>query len=260
MIWAPVPKNYQSKDKAHEQDDLTHVDLLDCMERGLSREIVADFMEPLPDKRGLWKFHVERSGDRRQYRLYCDGGAFLMYARLDKSMHRIDIFMYDPEEDECFDAQRPAFTLAANATRTEWKLKQERCDTCTCRHLPAGSACRCQDAMRICQFNASVGDGVNHCMDVCVPQQGFLSSAPSFKLMSKMPVWNEQVDSLVLDFKGRPIIPSAKNFQLTAEGDEGGRVVCQFGKLTHDKFALDFRYPLTVIQAFGICLTTVFWE
>jgi len=258
MFWAPVYKDFQSKEKAYEQDDLADVvDLLDCMEKGLSREIVADFMEPLPDKRGLWKFHVERSCDRRQYRLYCDGGAFLMYARLDKNMHRIDIFMYDPEEDEFFDAQRPAFTLVANAARSDWKLKQERCDAC--KHLPMGSACRCQDIARIYHSSTSIGEGVNHCMDVCLPQ-GVLSSAPSFKLVSNMPIWNEQVDSLVLDFKGRPVIASAKNFQLSVEGDDTGRVICQFGKLAHDKFALDFRYPLSVSQAFGLCLTTIFWE
>lgn len=237
-------------------------DLLDAMEQGLSREIVQDFKEPLPDARALWRFHIERSEGQRQYRLYCDGGAFLMYARLAKDMHRVDIFMYDPREKDSalFDPQRPAFTMECNADRSEWRLHEERCDVC--RHAPPGYVCSCkgrQELMRARHSNMSVGEGVNHCMDVAVQPQAVDGAWQEHRFVSKMPVWNAQVDSLVLDFKGRNVIPSAKNFQLAVEGDERGRVVCQYGKVAQDTFGLDFRFPLTVVQSFGLALSTIFW-
>lgn len=238
-------------------------DLLDCMERGLSRELTSDFMEPLPDNRCLWKFQVERASDRRQYRLLCDGGEFLMYAKLSKNTLRIDIFMYDPCDQETrgvFDTERPAFTLSCNAARTTWRLCQERCDAC--RQADADSVCGCQghrEIMRVRHSSTSVGEGVNHCMDVHVLPQGHLPVAHEYRLASRMPVWNPQADSMVLDFQSRNVIPSAKNFQLAVEGDDRERVICQYGKIATDSFGLDFRYPLTVIQAFGLSLTTIFW-
>jgi hypothetical protein len=78
------------------------------------------------------------------------------------------------------------------------------------------------------------------------------------QLVTKAPVWNDSVGSLVLDFKGRTIIPSAKNFQLSC-GSSQEQVVCQCGKIGKDEFSIDFKYPLSVIQAFGISLTTIFW-
>mmetsp|Transcript_36201 Transcript_36201/g.109441 ORF Transcript_36201/g.109441 Transcript_36201/m.109441 type:complete len:279 (-) Transcript_36201:46-882(-) len=267
--WLPLRRS-SSKEKVlsssragYEQDQSQDMgrdfDIADSMERGLAREIVADFMEPLPDATGLWKFVVERSDNRQEYRLYCDSGEFLMYAKLARDARRVDIHLYDPREKDSalYDADRPAFSIACNAAKTEWKLKQDRCDSC--RHTgtwttPCAQCRGCSELLRVKHSNLEVGDGINHCMDVSVPEDG-----REKRFVTKMPVWNDKVECLVLDFKGRKILASAKNFQLAAEDDEGERVVCQYGKLSHNRFGLDFRYPLTVAQAFGISLSTLFW-
>eukprot|EP00425_Heterocapsa_triquetra_P037893 CAMPEP_0195089840 /NCGR_PEP_ID=MMETSP0448-20130528/29021_1 /TAXON_ID=66468 /ORGANISM="Heterocapsa triquestra, Strain CCMP 448" /LENGTH=113 /DNA_ID=CAMNT_0040123615 /DNA_START=116 /DNA_END=454 /DNA_ORIENTATION=- len=68
-------------------------------------------------------------------------------------------------------------------------------------------------------------------------------------LITRQPVWNDEVESLVLDFKGRNVTASAKNFQLALE-QKPAHVICQYGKLTNTDFGLDFKFPLNVIQAF----------
>jgi hypothetical protein len=228
-------------------------DLLDCMERGVSRELVADFMEPLPDCRKLWKFYVERSADRYQYRLYCEGDAFMMYARLERETCRINIYMYDPleEDSKLFDASLPAFSMSCDGSRTHWSLCQHRCDCC--RHAPEEFVCSCggeQELMRAQYSSESVGDGLNHCLDVELPRH---------TLVTKLPVWNEDLNSLVLDFAGREVVPSAKNFQMRVDGDARCRTVCQYGKIDGDTFGLDFKAPLSVVEAFGLALATTFW-
>lgn len=258
-----VSDGYSSE--ASTQDSEHYYDMADAMERGLARELVADFMRPLLDSSRLWKFCLERSDDRREYRLYCDGKEFLMFAKVARDNRRVDIFMYDPREpNSLFDASRPAFTLSCSADKTEWWLVQERCDHC--RHsLGCHSSCnscrgRGAELLRVKHHNVEVGDGINHCMDAVIPASSSCSQSTEHRFITKMPSWNEQVGSLVLDFKGRKIQASAKNFQLTRDEDEKARVVCQHGKIGNNSFALDFRFPLTVIQAFGMALTTIFWD
>jgi len=95
-------------------------------------------------------------------------------------------------------------------------------------------------------------------MDVVLPPPDNSKNSKETVLSTKLPEWNEGVGSLVLDFKGRRISASAKNFQL-APTDRKEHVTCQFGKIGPDVFGLDFRYPLTVIQAFGMAMSTVHW-
>jgi hypothetical protein len=74
-------------------------------------------------------------------------------------------------------------------------------------------------------------------------------------LKNKAPVWREQTKTNVLNFHGRVKLPSMKNFQIIdplAIDD----VLMQFGRCGEDTFILDFKYPLTMLQAFGIALTS----
>jgi hypothetical protein len=74
-----------------------------------------------------------------------------------------------------------------------------------------------------------------------------------------------------VDFHGRANLASVKNFQLTlsfsgnldgrkvgsseAEAfNDASRYVLQLGKTTPDCFNLDFKYPLSMFQAFAICI------
>jgi hypothetical protein len=62
--------------------------------------------------------------------------------------------------------------------------------------------------------------------------------------------------------RGRTILPSARNMQIThrVENDQSPEVVFQFIKVSPTKFNIDFRSPLSPIQAFCIALSTHFWK
>mmetsp|Transcript_30241 Transcript_30241/g.66080 ORF Transcript_30241/g.66080 Transcript_30241/m.66080 type:complete len:118 (+) Transcript_30241:1-354(+) len=95
--------------------------------------------------------------------------------------------------------------------------------------------------------------------------RGDLESAPQDGLevqrfVSKRPEWNEEVGSLVLDFKGGTAIKaSSRNFQL-ALSQKPDHVLCQFGKTGSRKFALNVRFPMSIVQAFAVSITTSFWR
>lgn len=73
-------------------------------------------------------------------------------------------------------------------------------------------------------------------------------------LKNKEPSWNEQLRAYVLNFSGRVTMASVKNFQLVDQ-DHPNKVLMQFGKVDSEKFTLDFQYPISGLQAFGIALS-----
>jgi len=169
--------------------------------------------------------------------------------------------------------------MVYNEGKDEWRLQQERCEHC--RFFPAHLSCTDYGKQQVAFTSHSrrpIGDGIFNCMDVIVPGlfsdgsrvvwcpllgKGDLAQPPEDslevqRLVTKKPQWNDHAESLVLDFKGRNIISSAKNFQLALQ-QKPEHVICQFGKIGASTFSLDFRYPLSVIQAFAIAMTTIFW-
>jgi len=75
------------------------------------------------------------------------------------------------------------------------------------------------------------------------------------QLMNKPPNWSDEVGAYVLNFNGRVTMASVKNFQLVSP-DDLETVVVQFGRVGKDLFTLDFRFPLSPLQAFGIALSS----
>ena len=99
---------------------------------------------------------------------------------------------------------------------------------------------------------------------------------------NKKPCWLQRIQAYSLDFHGRVTHPSNKNFQIElnkkkkkrqkkedGEVDLGhvlgnGEIVLQFGKvMSADEcvenvsvYTLDFRFPLSPLQALGICLSS----
>ena len=86
----------------------------------------------------------------------------------------------------------------------------------------------------------------------------------ALRLQNKVPEWSEALQSLVLKFAGSRVHEaSAKNFLMFLEdevGREAEEAVLQFGKQGKAHFSLDFRYPLSVIQAFAVCLSVHSWQ
>lgn len=286
--WATPCRGDVYKDVAAIVDDETDsdceraFDIADTLEQGLAREIVTDFMHPLRRSSKLWRFHVVRSDDRLQYRLFSDEGDFLMYAHAFPENRKVHFFLYNPTDKKksLFDPSRPAFTMSWNEARVEWKMVQDKCENC--QFSPKHSSCACcgkQQVAFIRHHREPIGDGIFNCMEVHIPGlysdesrviwcpklgRGNLGDDPlddsfeSQRLITKKPAWNDEVESLVLDFKARSIQSSAKNFQLSM-GARPEHVICQYGKIGANTFSLDFRYPLSVIQAFGTALSTMFW-
>lgn len=73
-------------------------------------------------------------------------------------------------------------------------------------------------------------------------------------MINKPPKWNDTVRAFVLNFNGRVTMASVKNFQLVTPEDHE-RIVLQFGRVGKDLFTMDFQWPLSPLQAFGICVS-----
>ncbi|KAG5181457.1 P-loop containing nucleoside triphosphate hydrolase protein [Tribonema minus] len=81
-------------------------------------------------------------------------------------------------------------------------------------------------------------------------------------LRHKLPYYDEQLDAYALDFGDWPDVhPSIKNFQLIeVSADSSGDVPAEamrFGKVGKDEFKLDFTWPLSPLQAFGIAIAAL---
>lgn len=72
-------------------------------------------------------------------------------------------------------------------------------------------------------------------------------------MSNKAPVWNFSSHVYQLDFGGRVTQESAKNFQIEHNDEQ----VLQFGRVSTDTYTLDFQYPFSAVQAFGVALANV---
>jgi len=75
-------------------------------------------------------------------------------------------------------------------------------------------------------------------------------------LLNRKPKWNDDIAAYVLNFGGRVTMASVKNFQLVRISDDD-HIILQFGRVGEQKFTMDFTHPLTPLQAFGICLSSL---
>ncbi|KAF7722792.1 Tubby- protein 3 [Apophysomyces ossiformis] len=74
-------------------------------------------------------------------------------------------------------------------------------------------------------------------------------------LHNKSPQWNEETQSFVLNFNGRVTQASVKNFQIVHDNDLD-YIVMQFGRIERAVFTMDYKYPICLLQAFAIALTS----
>lgn len=252
-------------------------ELADDIERGVAREIGTHFLHPVCRESRLKRFHVVRSQDKLQYRLFSEDGNLLMLARQQRAENRVQFFLPDPVEREQglspFDHSRPAFTLAY--VEKHWRLVQETCEHCA--FVSPQMSCDLRGKQQIASISTTwtpVGEEASHQMDVNIPAicsdgsrvvwcpctgHGDLAkpSEPScrevLRLRTKQPIWDSDAECMTLTFKGRNVVASAKNFQVVL-AHKPRRIVCQYGKIGPNSFGLDIRHPLSVIQAFAMAM------
>jgi len=92
-----------------------------------------------------------------------------------------------------------------------------------------------------------------------VVQQRTRADADLAILQSRKPKWNARTETYELPFGGRANWASARNFQLVDRDGPADRAVLLYGKMEEDEFALDFAYPLSMLHALAIVLTTWGW-
>ena len=71
------------------------------------------------------------------------------------------------------------------------------------------------------------------------------------------PQWHEERGCHVLNFYGRAMTASAKNFQLIEQGDTDEDIVLMHGKEKTGVYNVDYRSPLNSIQSFAISLAAI---
>jgi hypothetical protein len=83
----------------------------------------------------------------------------------------------------------------------------------------------------------------------------------ALEIESVLPTWDAEVESLVLNFAGRTATSSPRNFKVSAVGSrEEVSVLLQHAKISNNMWCLDFRHPLSTVQAFGIAMSSIRWD
>jgi hypothetical protein len=78
-------------------------------------------------------------------------------------------------------------------------------------------------------------------------------------MLNKPPKWNETKGAYSLDFGGRVTRASVKNFQLVdaIHDPDHNNVILQHGRVAQDKFTMDVQHPMSLLQAFAVCLSSL---
>lgn len=74
-------------------------------------------------------------------------------------------------------------------------------------------------------------------------------------LHNKIPQWNDETQTYILNFSGRVLLTSVKNFQVVHD-DDLEYLIVQFGRVTNDTFTVDCVYPMSPLQAFAVALSS----
>eukprot|EP00741_Cyanophora_paradoxa_P006321 tig00000980_g6128.t1 len=76
------------------------------------------------------------------------------------------------------------------------------------------------------------------------------------RLVSKKPVWDPESKSFTLSFQGRATLSSTTNFQIIDPKSQNN-ILLAFGRVEENVWTLDYCYPFTALQAFGVALSVL---
>jgi len=183
-------------------------------------------------------------------------------------------------------ASRPSFTLETTSAPAGsemcglpslpgsemcgWVLSATQCEGCEAR---GRRHCGKAPLARFVQYVQPIGRSTAYCMDVLVATvdghcTGLCDSCRANRpiswrrtLTSRRPKWSENASILSLDFRGRASMASAKNFQLqTMENAQKKSWDFLYGKVAEQEFALEFRAPMSPLQAFAAAMSVSHWQ
>lgn len=119
------------------------------------------------------------------------------------------------------------------------------------------------------EYNEHISD-----WEIC-EERNLLSAQNKIVGKNKEPYWSNTINAHSLDFNGRVTLPSNKNFQIMFNQSElstndnsfsfmdFGGIDIQFGKVNDnfdgngaEIYTLDFKWPISPLQAFGICISS----
>jgi hypothetical protein len=83
-------------------------------------------------------------------------------------------------------------------------------------------------------------------------------------LQTQKPIYSEELQAYTLDFDGRVKMPCKRNFILSVDSENlrlvnefgEGATLLRHGKINEDRYCLDYRYPLSPVQALAISVTS----
>lgn len=180
---------------------------------------------------------------------------------------------------------RPKFTMRYSEGLDQWVLMQSTCSRCAQRpwHLTCDFMGKSQQLAFFQHSRKPAGKARVHAVDMDIPMlvggatsvwcpvaagrdlgrqptRGEESCIESLHLSSQLPVWDEEVESLVLNFgNNRSVAVSPMNFMVRMDTSREG-FVFQHGKMGQNSYFLDFRHPLSTVQAFALALTSLLWD
>jgi len=250
----------------------------DAMEEGAAVGLPTPLVEaPSPTEAREQRCTVVRNAARTSYKLQNEVGETVLLAKMEADGCRFDIFVgavADGAENSPLAMLGPSFTLSASSSaRTTWTLTSARCERC---QLRGSRQCGKRELMRLLHYSEAIGDGQAFCIDVELPHVqedgspavicercGDARPPAEVALTAKRPRWNPKHRSLTLDFYSRCSMASAKNFQLEdpkAPASRPGKYTLLFGKIAENRFTLDYRHPLGMVQAFAAALSASHWK
>eukprot|EP00930_Biecheleria_cincta_P047254 TRINITY_DN32711_c0_g1_i1.p1 TRINITY_DN32711_c0_g1~~TRINITY_DN32711_c0_g1_i1.p1 ORF type:complete len:338 (-),score=55.31 TRINITY_DN32711_c0_g1_i1:12-1025(-) len=90
-----------------------------------------------------------------------------------------------------------------------------------------------------------------------MPEEG----SDSIHLWTKLPIWNSEFEALILKFEERSMLQSSpRNFMVCGPEGPEARPVFQHAQIAPNTWCLDFKNPLSSIQAFALAMSSVDWD
>jgi len=269
-------KSKQSGDALYGEEQWLGFDAAEAMETGQVRFTSILALQPAAMEQRLV---VTRSREQLVSTLQNAAGEVLLMSKAAADGNRFDIYLSrdgaPPLVSRSFFGKgaptepEPSFMLmASDSERNQWALASLQCESCASH---GRRRCGTRQVMCVRHYLEPVGAGQAFCMDVFFPAQekgahrvvcgtcGGADAAWTQELTSRRPKWNIKNKSLSLDFRGRAKLASAKNFQLES-ASRAQKPCLLYGKVSEDKFVLDYSSPLGMVHAFAAALSVTHWQ